>query len=911
MARFEIFVDIITDAQREAYEETYDESTGEYTGTLIPNREYLDTYGEDAIDITFQVADVRTLDRKSSSYSKTISLPDTDHNRRVFENIHFLGFDGGFNPKRKVKCYVLVDTIMVFEGYMQLQDYQFDAINGPSYNVILTSTLRDFKDSIGMTLLQDLPWGGINEYWNYQYVMDSWNPAITKEVFYPLIDYGWNLKTQSLGAIFGGNYADYTLSSPGSLINSEGISLFTENFYPAVYLKSYVDRIFSKAGYTYRSEFFNSEFFSKLIVPYNGGRNMLRYDVNDAGNGTFAEDKTFNVGRSNDVTLFAGSPVTLTTDYFALQFNDETTSPFRDPYGFWNTSTNTYRQVRSDIYQQKFELDLRFYIKRISTGAPINLWDSSTWPSAGVYDTQSISILFCRKSTPFSSSTDIGDSQIEYYIKKPAGSPAALPEYAHEYGILTPGSGNAGTKVVIDTLIRNESYHDYGMDSVPLPSATQIVALQPGEYVRWVLKIEWDDIGGAVPAISISQDRKSTLSNEVSLNVIYGEKIDIGNVVPQNVKCYDFMTNLINLFNLYIETDKEDDSILIIEPRKDFINSGATLDWSEKVDLSDSINMKIVAETQNKFTLFKWNTSNTWGDKDYKTKTGYTFGEWTYNSVNDYASGENTITSLFAPSISYKVPGGLDPNYDNLVIEGSRGIIIPNFVEDVKTPVYKGFPDADFKQGNVRIMFAVKRMNCVFSTVDPYRERFYFGIQGYGYETTQYLPGGVVAGGFPSGYSGVMDWYPYAGNLDDLYNPTFDFNWGTPLAIYYDLTNGRSYSYNNLVSEYWWDYLEELNNKTSRILTLTMKLNPSDIANFSFKDKIFIRVNHSRLGFNGGAYFTVNRISGYNPSTNDPCKVELLLLGNPGIQPVSAPPSGAGGSIPGGGSPISAPPPSS
>ena len=910
MARFEIFVDIITDAQREAYEATYDESTGEYTGTLIPTREYLDTYGEDSIDITYQVADVRALDKKSSSYSKTISLPDTDHNRMVFQNIHFLGFDSGFNPKRRTKCYVLVDTILVFEGYMQLQDYQFDAINGPSYNIILTSTLRGFKDSIGGTLLKDLPWGIIDEYWDYEHVMDSWNPAITKEVFYPLIDYGWNLKTQTLGAIFGGNYADYTLPSPGSYINSEGISLFTENFYPAIYLKSYIDRIFTKAGYSYRSEFFNSEFFKKLIVPYSGGRNMLRYDVNDAGNGTFSLDKVFNVGRTNDLFLFSGFAPSLTTQYLAIGFNDEL-APFNDDNGFWNTTTNTYQQVRSDIYQQKFELDYRFYILD-SSDNPINLLDDSTWSSPGIYDTQSISILFCRKSTPFSSLTDIGDSQVEYYIKKPAGSPDTLPLYESEYGILTPGSGAAGTKVVIDTLIRNESYHDYGMDPVPLPSATQIVAIQPGEYVRWFLKIDWDYIDPGSPGLSIRfyQDRKSTLSNEVSLNVIYGEKIDIGNIVPQNVKCYDFMSNLINLFNLYIETDKEDDSVLIIEPRKNFINSGETLNWSDKVDLSDPINMKIIAETQNKFTSFKWNPSNTWGDKDYKTKTGYTFGEWTYNNVNDYSNGEKTISSIFSPSISYSVPGGLDPNYDNLLVEGSRGIIIPNFVEDVATPVYKGFPNEDFKQSNLRIMFAVKRMNCVFTTIDPYRERFYFGLPGYGYETTQYLPSGVVSGGFPAGYSGVMDWFPYAGNLDDLYNPTFDLNWGTPLALYYDLTNGRNYSYNNLVSEYWWNYLEELNSKTSRIITLTMKLDAIDIANFSFKDKIFIKINHPRLNFGSGSYFVVNKISGYNPSTNDPCKVELLLLGNTGIQPNPSAPTGSGGAI-GSGSPTSAPPPSS
>lgn len=898
MSRFEIIVDIVTDEMWNEYIKTYDSTTGTYTGTLIPIKKYLDTFGQDTIDITYQVADIRKLDGKNSSYSKSISLPDTDNNRKVLENIHWLGNAGGFNPKRKTKCYVMVDTIIVFEGYIQVLEYNMRAVDGPEYVVNLSSSVRNFRSAISDTLLEELPWGNISEKWDYQHVQDSWNPAINKEVFYPFIDYGWNLKTQLLGGLFGADYGDPPAAEAGSLIKAQGVSVFTENFYPAIYLKSYIDRIFRKAGFTYDSDFFNSQFFRSLIVPYNGSRYMQRYDVGDNPTTSFAYDKYFSVGNSTEAELFAGSPVASTTNYFPIPMSVESGGSFSDINGFWDTTSWEYHQVRTDVYQQKFILDFRFSVQRISTGDWFDLWDESatspfsSWPIPGVYDTDSISVLFCRKSSPFSSPTDLGDSQIEYFLKKPIGS--LYPEYTPDTGILTPGSGAPGKKVVIETLIRNESYHDYGMDSL---QPTQIEAIAPGNYVRYVMKIAWGDIGGSVPAIRIRSDRGSTLKNEISLNVIYGEKIDIGNIVAKNVKCYDFMSLVMNTFNLYIEPDKEDDSILHIEPRDTFVNSGSVYDWSEKVDISRDINMQIMAEVANKYTKFSWKENNEWLAKNYKIKKGYSWGEVTYSSNNDYATGDSTITTGFSPTPSLLVPGGYDPNYDNVMVAGSDGIIIPSYVEDPYTPVYEGFPNVDFKQTGLRILFSKKRMNCTFSIPSFYRQYFYFGIRGYGYESTGVTP----SGGFPSGYFGKMQWYPYAGTLDDLYTPSFDLNWGAPLSLYYDFSFGRNYPQYNLFNRFWYNYLEQLNNKESRIVTVYMKLNPQDIANFSFRDRIFMRINHPRMGFNGGAYFTVNKISGYNPSTEDPCKVELLLLGDSGVIPATGIPSGGGGGIPPGG----------
>jgi hypothetical protein len=44
--------------------------------------------------------------------------------------------------------------------------------------------------------------------------------------------------------------------------------LYTYDLFPSVYVKTVIDKIFDSAGYTYTSNFFNSDYFKKLILPY-------------------------------------------------------------------------------------------------------------------------------------------------------------------------------------------------------------------------------------------------------------------------------------------------------------------------------------------------------------------------------------------------------------------------------------------------------------------------------------------------------------------------------------------------------------------------------------------------------------------------------------------------------------------
>jgi hypothetical protein len=64
--------------------------------------------------------------------------------------------------------------------------------------------------------------------------------------------------------------------------------------------------------------------------------------------------------------------------------------------------------------------------------------------------------------------------------------------------------------------------------------------------------------------------------------------ISLNNYLPDITQA-EFFKSIIKLFNLYIDTDKENDNNLIIEPRKQYFGSGKVVDWTNKFDNTSSL----------------------------------------------------------------------------------------------------------------------------------------------------------------------------------------------------------------------------------------------------------------------------------------------------------------------------------
>jgi hypothetical protein len=285
----------------------------------------------------------------------------------------------------------------------------------------------------------------------------------------------------------------------------------------------------------------------------------------------------------------------------------------------------------------------------------------------------------------------------------------------------------------------------------------------------------------------------------VPSNLIEGNPIAMNQLIPEKIKQKEFVKGIINMHNLYVQPDRENPKILEIEPRDDFYNTDV-VDWSSKLDTSNEIQVEPLGAL--KFRDFEFSYKK---DKDYYNE----LYEDTYNEVygyrrvileNEFLRGTKKIEVIFSPT---PLVGDIDQ--DRI------------YSEIFKTDNANNKVEVDF---NIRILY-------------------YGGLKAtaQSWEHTSRTLAAVTR----------TD-YPYAGHLDDPYNPTVDLNWGLTKEVYYNGDFATVYgTIAGLVNKYYYNYIEEISNENSKIVTAYFNLNAKDINELSFKKQYFFNNSYYRL----------------------------------------------------------------
>ena len=212
----------------------------------------LDLYDTISLPITYSIADIRQPDQRQGTFTKTISLPGTKQNNHLFNHIFRVNkvtyLSNDFNPALKASCLILEDSIEIFKGSLKLNDISYLEDGEIIYNCVAFGETTDLFFSLGNKEIVELfsESDSLNHVWNRANIIASWTATKGQGYVYPMIDYG--------------NIDDKMRNTWD-----------TKDFYPAIYVKEYIDRMFSQSGYTYDSAFFDSNRFKSLIIPYNKG----------------------------------------------------------------------------------------------------------------------------------------------------------------------------------------------------------------------------------------------------------------------------------------------------------------------------------------------------------------------------------------------------------------------------------------------------------------------------------------------------------------------------------------------------------------------------------------------------------------------------------------------------------------
>ena len=213
----------------------------------------IDLLQDISAEFTYTIDDVRDFGSRNTSFSRTISIPATAKNNKILgfafdismahdHNMDLPNVNTNFTPSQAAKCEVYIDKIQIFKGVIRMLEIVINN-NVIQYQCAVFGELGGFITELGNKRLEDLDFSEYNHTWNVTSIQNSWNSISGSGYYYPLIDYG-DVST---------NKDDFHVSA----------------FRPALYVKQYIQKIFEGTSYTLNCDFFNTDFFNKLIIPNN------------------------------------------------------------------------------------------------------------------------------------------------------------------------------------------------------------------------------------------------------------------------------------------------------------------------------------------------------------------------------------------------------------------------------------------------------------------------------------------------------------------------------------------------------------------------------------------------------------------------------------------------------------------
>jgi hypothetical protein len=305
--------------------------------------------------------------------------------------------------------------------------------------------------------------------------------------------------------------------------------------------------------------------------------------------------------------------------------------------------------------------------------------------------------------------------------------------------------------------------------------------------------------------------------------VEYGETIQLNYCLPQNIRQVDFLTSIVKLFNLYVFEDQYDDRLIHIKPFINFFEQGvgSVVDWSNKMDRDQVIKIKPMSELNSKLYQFNYTKDSDYYNDLYQKRYNEVYGSFTFDTEFEFSTNTTKVEVIFAstPIVGYQ---GEEKVYSTI-------LKLSGTTEDRTDSV-------------IRIL----QTRTIYHTLtNPWQ-----------------LLNGI-------GVLGTYDSYCYAGHYDDPDNPSNDLNFGGLQEVFFQLVTASALDRTQF-NVYWSQYMAEITNKDSKLLTAKFYLTPKDIYDLRF----------SQFRVVDGVLYRLNKITNYNASQPDTCEVELLRVNN-------------------------------
>lgn len=899
--------------------------------TTVGNKiKFLDLFKDEPVLINLSFAELQDITKKNSAYSKQFSLPGSKKNNEIFNFFYDLNaIPTDFNPNNKFEAIMMWDGYEILQGYIRLNSVSIDK-DDIIYSVTFYNQVGDLMANVGDKFLYDLDLNYLNHPYTQDVILYSQlDPTLfpltgatnysyqNGKTMWSLYNIGYNY-TQSTSA-----YTQYfTTTSTTNVSIGAGAKTFTVGtnlpYQIGDYVKVYHD---------------STRFMFGNITAYNYKTGSMTINITS----------TEGSGSHNSWTITLENPqgaqivdlqTTPLVQFTPVNFNDGTYNPIPPNFDFSGTPVHDYyfkpsiqiRELYTSIvneagysivsdfmdtdYFKHFYMPLKFVDETIYSRNAIPACYSF---SNSILPLSYLTTLYVNPSNNVTCNS-LGFSANTTQLQITS---AYTGNYTFRFTFSVIPQGNCGSYqiptvyfIFNDGVATQTIYQNNFCDgNITTVTVEQDFVISGNSYLEFYFYNDYAQISGFTSEIS-----------QGPRFIPEGSIINYDIEFPANdYKQIDFLTSINKYFNFVIVPSPEKPKELRIEPLIDYVGKGEILDWTGKIDFSQTQQVYPTSELINGTLEYEFKLDQDYANQDFKTQTNRIFGTDKFQLNQEYKDTTTkfdyvfsspidiTISNAYIPLITigsmsklktedksgrsqqtftpFKIlpkvifRGPTLPN-DNYGFVGGTGFTTPDIyctsgitinVTDSGWIKYNDcFGNTNYEYVNTGSQSFSNCANAsTFNVGFPYSDLATFSITSSGSScNSQSLPA-VYQYWYMNG-SQVNRWQ----NLNRHTSYPFNYNNFSHYCNFRgeDRTNLTPSEFvfdaPDLYNIYYQDYVEDILNEENKIYSAKIYLYPDDIKQLKWNEKILIN----------NTYFRINKITNFNLLEPSICDIELVKL---------------------------------
>ena len=253
----------------------------DWTKSIVGELDVTD-HSEFPLALTFQISDIKDITSTSGDYSKTFKIPATKNNNNLLKHLYTPNLSNTNSATESKPCEILVNDLYSLIGTIKVTGIGGYGEKASYYNCVFYGSNLSWALDLDNQYMNTIDWETYGDNLVYQKpeIIATWqhekSDDTTSPIVYPITSYGdFNFSVQepyiqlldTLGE-HNSNLSPSTYKGYVGFYNDDNpynTPTPSSDWRPAVFVKTTLEKIFKKVGYTITSTFMDTDMFKKLV----------------------------------------------------------------------------------------------------------------------------------------------------------------------------------------------------------------------------------------------------------------------------------------------------------------------------------------------------------------------------------------------------------------------------------------------------------------------------------------------------------------------------------------------------------------------------------------------------------------------------------------------------------------------